>query len=144
MKPVVFCLLAAWGGSLVGAATPPEPLAVRKLREVLGHLRRVNASQQHNKKMLNTPPQFLEDHCCLSALQCFQLTLKVQFNAPQDKLYKSLKQQSNARLLCPSANSGGVQAKCQTCDSHPKETVEVFFNRLGSVIEKGISRLRMK
>ncbi|XP_077956358.1 interleukin-21 isoform X2 [Gasterosteus aculeatus] len=134
----------AWCGSLVGASTSRPttrpPMFRRKLEEVLGHLHRVKESQQHNEKTLNIPPQSFKDRCCVSTLKYFLENLEKQFNASQDKLYRSLKQRKTERALCP---SGDIQANCQTYNSHPG-TVQVFFERLQSFIEEGITRLSMK
>ncbi|XP_034399994.1 interleukin-21 [Cyclopterus lumpus] len=145
MKLVVFCLFAVWCGSLVGASPRPNDRTLqRKLTEVLRQLNSVRRSLQHGEKMLSTPPLSVEDCCCLSALQCFQENLHVQFNVTertQGKLYKSLKSPITKRGLCISTKSGDVQATCQDCDSHPKENAREFFNRLESLIQKGITRL---
>uniref|UniRef100_A0A8C2ZEI9 Interleukin-21 n=1 Tax=Cyclopterus lumpus TaxID=8103 RepID=A0A8C2ZEI9_CYCLU len=148
MKLVVFCLFAVWCGSLVGASPRPNDRTLqRKLTEVLRQLNSVRRSLQHGEKMLSTPPLSVEDCCCLSALQCFQENLHVQFNVTertQGKLYKSLK----SPITCGRAEVNfscvlhvSLQATCQDCDSHPKENAREFFNRLESLIQKGITRL---
>ncbi|XP_061691017.1 interleukin-21 isoform X2 [Syngnathoides biaculeatus] len=115
----------------------------RKLIEVLRQLADVKDSLQQRELLVNTPPQNIEDCCCLSALRCFRASLHVQFNVTerkQDKLYRSLKHPITERGLdsCKSLNSA---AACSTCDSHPKATAREFVNRLESLIQRAISRL---
>ncbi|XP_075961240.1 interleukin-21 [Anarhichas minor] len=144
MKLVVFCLFAVWCSSLGGTSSPLTAQR-RKLKEVLGQLSVVRRILEHNEKMLNTPPQNVEDRCCLSALRCFRTNLNVHFDVTeikQKKLYRSLVNENTERSLCNSTTSG--DATCQDCDSHPKKTTREFFNRLESLIQKGIARLSMK
>ncbi|KAL6117313.1 uncharacterized protein ACO6RY_15119 [Pungitius sinensis] len=141
MKLVVFCLLAAWCGSLVGASPLPNQLYRRKLLEVLDQVDSLQKSPQHRSNTLSTlkTPQSFEESCCMAVLRCFQETLNVQLNVTQDKLYKSLMQPRTEKVLCPSTDSGDVQANCQTCDSY--QNVNGFFESLKSFIQKGITRL---
>ncbi|XP_068561388.1 interleukin-21 [Cebidichthys violaceus] len=142
MKLVVFCLFAVWCGSLAGTSRPTD--LRRKLKEVLSQLNVVKKSLQHNEKMLNTPPQNVEDCCCLSALRCFRANLDVHFDMTEIKqknLYRSLGNENTVRGLCNSTSAGDASATCRDCDSHPKETAREFFNRLESLIQKGIARL---
>ncbi|KAM9357033.1 interleukin-21 [Symphorus nematophorus] len=115
----------------------------RKLQEVLRQLDKVKDSLKHEEQMLRTPPQDIEDCCCLSALKCFQANMKVQFNMTeknQNKLYNSLKHRLTESGL-DFCNSGHENSNCQACTSHPQEKASEFFNRLRSLIERAINRL---
>ncbi|XP_070693338.1 interleukin-21 [Pempheris klunzingeri] len=149
MKLVVLCLLAVCCSSLANTSTnrSDESLKMRKLHEILKQLKSVKNSLQHNGQMLNTPPQNIEDCCCLSALQCFRANLQVQFNTTErtqstNKLYRSLTSSITERGL-DFCKSGNVKPTCQDCDSHPKENVKEFFKRLESLIQRAITRLSM-
>ncbi|XP_061644058.1 interleukin-21 isoform X1 [Phyllopteryx taeniolatus] len=141
MKLVLLCLLAVCCSSLASATD--MTLERRKLVEVLRQLGDVKDSLQHGELLVNTPPQNIEDCCCLSALRCFRASLHVQFNLTerrQNKLYRSLKHPITERGL-DLCKSGNAVATCATCDSHPKTTAREFVNRLESLIQKAISRL---
>uniref|UniRef100_A0A665TJ25 Interleukin n=1 Tax=Echeneis naucrates TaxID=173247 RepID=A0A665TJ25_ECHNA len=133
MKLIAVCLFAACCYSLASAIItngPDTTYQRKKLEEVLRQLYDVKEIMQHNEKMLSTPPENIEDCCCLSALQCFKANMEVHFNTTernQKKLLKSLK----SHLTVSKAPS-----TCQTCDSHPQVTVQVFLNRLESLIQR--------
>ncbi|XP_069025569.1 interleukin-21 [Embiotoca jacksoni] len=142
MKLVLFCLFAVCCCSPASTTRTSER---RKLEEVLKQLNSVKESLQHNEQMVNTPPENIEDCCCLSALQCFRVTLQFQFNATerkQMKLSKSLQHPLTMRGLdfCNDRNSA---SSCQTCDSHPKQKGKEFFNRLESLIQRARTKLSM-
>ncbi|KAM9835730.1 interleukin-21 [Syngnathus typhle] len=141
MKLVLLCLLTVCCASLASADS--VTLERRKLLEVLKQLGDVKNSLERKDLLLNTPPQNIEDCCCLSALRCFRASLHVHFNMTernQNKLYRSLKHPITERGLdfCKSGN--GVST-CEMCDSHPKATTREFVSRLESLIQKAISRL---
>ncbi|XP_044061888.1 interleukin-21 [Siniperca chuatsi] len=147
MKLLVFCLIAVCCSSLASTTTNNDKLVRKKLQEVLRQLNDVKESLQHNEKnkTMNTPPNNIEDCCCLSALQCFRANLQVQFNITErktSKLYRSLKNSITERGL-NFCNSATVTSTCQDCGSHPKEHATEFFNRLESLIQKAITRLSM-
>ncbi|XP_071314302.1 interleukin-21 [Trachinotus anak] len=152
MKLVVLCLFAVCCYSLANTTTangPNEIILRRKLEEVLRQLNEVRENLQHEEKMLNTPPENIEDCCCVSALRCFRDNLKVHFNdteRKQRKLFKSLQSPLTERGLafCESGNNTVSQSSCQGCESHPKAKVQDFFNRLESLIQRGITKLSMK
>ncbi|KAM7417180.1 hypothetical protein PAMA_017021 [Pampus argenteus] len=112
----------------------------RKLSEVMWHLGDVKRNIQGHVGTYYTPPQNIEDCCCLSALQCFRTSLPNITSNSVSKLSRSLK--SNLVLkglerkeLCkPSTN-------CTECTSHQKENASEFFNRLESLIQRAINRL---
>ncbi|XP_077388942.1 interleukin-21 [Festucalex cinctus] len=140
---LVLCLLTVCCAAFVSGVTLEE----RKLAEVLKQLGDVKDSLQRRELLVNTPPQNIEECCCLSALQCFRNNLLVQFNVTEMKevkLYRSLKHHITERGLdfCKSGNkSGNDVSTCQTCDSHPKATAREFVSRLESLIQRAISRL---
>ncbi|XP_037118445.1 interleukin-21 [Syngnathus acus] len=141
MKLVLLCLLTVCCASL--ACADGVTLERRKLLEVLKQLGDVKNSLERKNLLLNTPPQNIEDCCCLSALRCFRASLHVHFNMTernQNKLYRSLKHPITERGLdfCESGN--GVST-CEMCASHPKATTREFVSRLESLIQKAISRL---
>ncbi|XP_035767075.1 interleukin-21 [Neolamprologus brichardi] len=94
--------------------------------------------------MMNTPPKDIEDCCCLTALTCFRETLLEHFGISgkyQKKLYKSL----NHTLTISGLNFCNTETSttnCSTCHSHPKENASEFFNRLESLVQRGLSRMR--
>uniref|UniRef100_A0A665TS72 Interleukin n=1 Tax=Echeneis naucrates TaxID=173247 RepID=A0A665TS72_ECHNA len=149
MKLIAVCLFAACCYSLASAIItngPDTTYQRKKLEEVLRQLYDVKEIMQHNEKMLSTPPENIEDCCCLSALQCFKANMEVHFNTTernQKKLLKSLKSHLTMRGL-NFCNSESQMSTCQTCDSHPQVTVQVFLNRLESLIQRGITKLSMK
>uniref|UniRef100_A0A3Q2XEI6 Interleukin n=1 Tax=Hippocampus comes TaxID=109280 RepID=A0A3Q2XEI6_HIPCM len=124
MKLVVVCLLAVCCASFASATG--VTLERRKLLEVVKQLGDVKDSLEVSEELLvNTPPQNIEDCCCLSALRCFRASLHVQFNVTerkQDKLYRSLKHP--------------ITSTCETCDSQPKATAPEFVKRLESLIQR--------
>uniref|UniRef100_UPI0037E81A29 interleukin-21 n=1 Tax=Semicossyphus pulcher TaxID=241346 RepID=UPI0037E81A29 len=145
MKLIVFCLFAVCCCSLASAVMKgiERSQESRKLEEVLRHLRDVKGSLQHSEKLLNTPPQNIEDCCCLSALQCFRDNLPMQTDIAEKKrvrLFKSLKHPLtvNGLNFCTSGNN----ETCQACASHPKQKAEIFFKRLEALIQNAITRLR--
>ncbi|XP_071772320.2 interleukin-21 isoform X1 [Centroberyx gerrardi] len=144
MKLVGFCVLAVICYALAEAATDRTTL-IRKLKEVRSELKQLNGSLQHNGLMLNTPPQNVEDSCCISALCCFQenlLKLNVTKKTTQKKLAKSLRslQRTESGLnFCDSGNA--TQTTCQTCNSYPKSSTRDFVDTLDSLIQKGLTRL---
>uniref|UniRef100_A0A3Q3JYQ2 Interleukin n=1 Tax=Monopterus albus TaxID=43700 RepID=A0A3Q3JYQ2_MONAL len=140
MKLFVLCLFAVSCYTLINAKTTDRQNQKKKLKEVLFQLDEVKRSLQNPEKMVNTPPQNIEDCCCLSALQCFRANLQVHFNVTdkkQGKLYKSLNffnpLQENGLRFC---NSGNDEPTCQDCVSHPKVNAREFFNRLESLIQR--------
>ncbi|KAG7517494.1 interleukin-21-like isoform X2 [Solea senegalensis] len=140
MKLIVFCLLA-----VCAVAAADRTLQRRKLQEVLRQLKDVKENLQHNKTMLNTPPENVEDCCCQSALECFRANMQVHFNITekkQSKLYRSLKKPLTLSSL-DFCNSGNNMPTCDKCDEHPKVNVQEFFKRLESLIQRGITRLTM-
>ncbi|XP_068182448.1 interleukin-21 [Antennarius striatus] len=115
----------------------------KKLQEVLIQLNAVKVTLQHSEQQLNTPPMDIEDCCCLSALECYRANLHVQFNTTERnhrQLSRSLKNHLTKSGLC---DSHKANSSCQDCASHPKENATEFFNRLQSLIQKGIDRLSM-
>nr|UXX34737.1 interleukin-21 protein [Channa argus] len=144
MKLVLLCVFAVCCGSLANPITNvATKIQRRKLQEVLRQLNEVK-SLQHNETMLSAPPENIEDCCCLSALQCFQRNLNEHFNMAekkQQKLHRSLTSQITVKGLefC----SPGTNFICQNCSSHPKVSVQEFFNRLESLIQRAIVRLSM-
>nr|UNA06293.1 interleukin [Hippocampus erectus] len=141
MKLVVVCLLAVCCASFASAAG--VTLERRKLLEVVKQLGDVKDSLERRELLVNTPPQNIEDCCCLSALRCFRASLHVQFNATerkQDKLYRSLKHPITERAL-DFCKTGNAVSTCETCDSQPKATAPEFVKRLESLIQRAISRL---
>ncbi|XP_028315101.1 interleukin-21 [Gouania willdenowi] len=115
----------------------------RKLQETLRELNQVQNTMRQKEQMLNTPPENVEDCCCVSALTCFRANLQVQFNLTQGsprKLYRSLKHSLTVKAL-DFCNTRSTTTSCQTCDSHPKEEAGVFFSRLKSLIQRGITKL---
>ncbi|CAN9514576.1 unnamed protein product [Ophioblennius macclurei] len=147
MKLLFFCLFAAVCGALAFTSTTKSGRVMerRKLEEVLRELRDVRQSLQHSEQMLNTPPQNIEDCCCLSALQCYRASMQVQLNVTerkQGKLYRSLKHHLTVRGL-DLCNTGNSTASCQTCDSHPKQKAREFFDRLESLIQRAVAKLSL-
>nr|XP_046261819.1 interleukin-21 isoform X2 [Scatophagus argus] len=145
MKLVVFCLFAVCCCSVASRSTGSidKTQQRRKLQEVLRQLKAVKDIIPLSEGMLNTPPNNIEDCCCLSALQCFRANLQVQFNMTerhQSKLYRSLRNPITESGL-DFCNSQDVTSTCQDCTSHPKENAKEFFNRLESLIQRAISRL---
>uniref|UniRef100_A0A3Q3VTI4 Interleukin n=1 Tax=Mola mola TaxID=94237 RepID=A0A3Q3VTI4_MOLML len=139
MKLVAFCLFAlcCWSLDNMSANANNQYLQRRKLQEVLRRLNTVKASLQDSKQSVNTPPQDIEDCCCLSALQCFRENLHVEFNvSTTNHFYRSLKHNLTEGGL-DFCNSRNVNSTCQACQSHPKENAKEFFNRLQSLIQKG-------
>ncbi|XP_049897803.1 interleukin-21 [Epinephelus moara] len=140
MKLVVFCLFAVCCTSL--ASTTANRKFERKLQEILRLVDTVK-KQQHTKLDLHTPPQNIEDCCCLSALKCFQANMGVHFNISekyQGKLYSSLNHTLTVNGLTLN-NSRNTECTCGDCDLHPKTNATVFFSRLRTFIEKGLTRL---
>ncbi|XP_040904916.1 interleukin-21 [Toxotes jaculatrix] len=140
MKLVVLCLFAVCCCSLANTTN-----SRKKLEEVLRQLRDVKTSLQNDDKMLNTPPENIENCCSLKALECFRANLKLHFNInekKQSKLYRSLTHTLTVNGL-DFCNSGNKTLPCQHCDSHPKAPAQEFFNRLESLIQRGITRLTM-
>ncbi|XP_060903664.1 interleukin-21 [Labrus mixtus] len=143
MKPIVFfCLFAACCFSLATANGTGRSQESRKLEEVLRHLRAVKESLQQTELLLNTPPQNIQDCCCLPALQCFRDNLPVQNGAEKKRvrLFKSLNHPLTERGLnfCATGNN---LASCQACASHPKQNATIFFNRLETLIQSAFTRL---
>ncbi|XP_019747755.1 interleukin-21 [Hippocampus comes] len=141
MKLVVVCLLAVCCASFASATG--VTLERRKLLEVVKQLGDVKDSLERRELLVNTPPQNIEDCCCLSALRCFRASLHVQFNVTerkQDKLYRSLKHPITERAL-DFCKTGNAVSTCETCDSQPKATAPEFVKRLESLIQRAISRL---
>ncbi|XP_068596943.1 interleukin-21 [Brachionichthys hirsutus] len=143
MKLVAFCAFAVCCCSLASVSTKrvERTLERKKLQEVLIQLTAVKATLQHSELKLNTPPMDTEDCCCLSALECYRANLHVQFNTTDRnhrKLSRSLKNHLTESGLCDSQRAN---SSCQDCASHPKENATEFFNRLESLIQKGIERL---
>ncbi|AWP11683.1 putative interleukin-21-like [Scophthalmus maximus] len=95
--------------------------------------------------MLSSPPENIEDCCCLSALECFRANMQVHLNVTGRKLHKLLRSLKNPLTLSglDSCKSGNDTLTCHDCDSHPKVNVQEFFNRLESLIQRAISRLVM-
>ncbi|XP_057706948.1 interleukin-21 [Corythoichthys intestinalis] len=127
------------------ASTNVVTLERRKLVDVLNQLGDVKDSLQTKELLVNTPPQNIEDCCCLSALRCFQESLQGKFNMTermQNKFYRGLKHPITERGLdlCKS----GYSASCGTCDSHPKASAKEFVNRLELLLQRAIARLSGK
>ncbi|XP_078025686.1 interleukin-21 [Epinephelus lanceolatus] len=142
MKLVVFCLFAVCCTSL--ASTSANRKFERKLQEILRLVDTVK-KQQHTKLDLHTPPQNIEDCCCLSALKCFRANMGVHFNISeqfQGKLYSSLNHTLTVNGLTVN-NSRNTECTCGDCDLHQTTNATVFFSRLRTFIEKGLTRLRM-
>ncbi|XP_022616105.1 interleukin-21 [Seriola dumerili] len=146
MKLVLLCLFAVCCYSLAQTTTttngPNTSLQKRKLEEALRQLNEVKRRQQHYEEMLNAPEN-IEDCCCLSALQCFKANMQVHFNVTEGKekkLYNSLKNHLTVRSL-DFCNSGNDTPTCQNCYLHPKVKAQEFFNRLESLIQRGITKL---
>ncbi|XP_062250222.1 interleukin-21, partial [Platichthys flesus] len=120
----------------------------KKLTEVLNELKHVRETlPQNSRTMLNSPPHDIEDCCYRAALQCFHANLRVHFNGTsryQKKLNRSLNNTLTKRGVeyCPSGNN--TATICHNCDLQPKVSIEVFFDRLKSLIEKALSRLGSK
>lgn len=139
MKLIVFCLFTVYCCSLVKAS----PLERKKLQEVLRELKMLKRDLPNTELMMNTPPKDIEDCCCLTALTCFRETLLEHFGISgkyQKKLYKSL----NHTLTINGLNFCNTETStnnCSTCHSHPKEKASEFFNRLESLVQRGISRI---
>ncbi|XP_026214398.1 interleukin-21 isoform X2 [Anabas testudineus] len=112
---------------------------LRKLGEVLRELNDVKDILQNTEKMINTPPQDIEDCCYASALQCFRSNLELHFNAETSanrklkKLFKSLRNQLTVKALDSNSESNST---CQACDLHPKVNGREFFNRLETLIQR--------
>ncbi|XP_034546857.1 interleukin-21 [Notolabrus celidotus] len=145
MKLIVFCLFAFCCCSSAGSVTNGigRSQESRKLQEVLRHLKDMKASLQQSEQLLNTPPQNIEDCCCLSALQCFRDNLPGQVNGAERKrvrLFKSLNKSLTMKGLkfCDSENATST---CQACASHPKQNTTIFFNRLETLVQRAITRL---
>uniref|UniRef100_A0A3Q3M6J7 Uncharacterized protein n=1 Tax=Mastacembelus armatus TaxID=205130 RepID=A0A3Q3M6J7_9TELE len=140
MKLVLLFLFAVCFCSLGNTTTNRGVLVQKKLEEVL---RQVNDVKESLEMMVNSPPQNIEDCCCLSALKCFQANLQVHFNITerkQSKLNKSLRHRLTESGL-NFCNSGmtvlfSLQSTCQDCTSHPKVNVNEFLNRLESLIQR--------
>uniref|UniRef100_A0A8D3A5Q8 Interleukin n=1 Tax=Scophthalmus maximus TaxID=52904 RepID=A0A8D3A5Q8_SCOMX len=131
--------------SLVNAAATAAAAKTdqgRKLQEVLRQLSDVKDSVQFNEKMLSSPPENIEDCCCLSALECFRANMQVHLNVTGRKLHKLLRSLKNPLTLSglDSCKSGNDTVRgnltCHDCDSHPKVNVQEFFNRLESLIQR--------
>ncbi|XP_041653303.1 interleukin-21 [Cheilinus undulatus] len=147
MKLIAFCLLAVCCYSLANTETNGAGRSIKsiKLQEVLNFLKETRENLQPSEQLLNTPPQDIEDCCCLPALECFRKNLLEQLSGAEGerrKLLKSLRHPLTASGLnfCTSANN---QTTCQSCDSHPKQNVATFFNRMETLIQSAITRLNM-
>uniref|UniRef100_A0A3P9B1U9 Interleukin-21 n=1 Tax=Maylandia zebra TaxID=106582 RepID=A0A3P9B1U9_9CICH len=135
MKLIVFCLFTIYCCSLVKAS----PMERKKLQEVLRELKMLK------QLMMNTPPKDIEDCCCLTALTCFRETLLQHFGISgkyQKKLYKSLNHTLTVSTFGLNfCNTETSTTNCSTCHSHPKEKASEFFNRLESLVQRGLSRI---
>uniref|UniRef100_A0A3B4TVY4 Interleukin 21 n=1 Tax=Seriola dumerili TaxID=41447 RepID=A0A3B4TVY4_SERDU len=151
MKLVLLCLFAVCCYSLAQTTTttngPNTSLQKRKLEEALRQLNEVKRRQQHYEEMLNAPEN-IEDCCCLSALQCFKANMQVHFNVTEGKekkLYNSLKNHLTVRSLdfCNSGNDTlHEELICCTHSTWPLVNFSFeFFNRLESLIQRGITKL---
>nr|AVV62031.1 interleukin 21 isoform X2 [Paralichthys olivaceus] len=84
MKLVVLFLVAVCCCALgIGAN-----IEQNQLDEVLKILDAVKREQLNNTKKLSSPPNDIEEHCCPSALKCFQVNLKGHFNATNKNIFR--------------------------------------------------------
>ncbi|XP_034037328.1 interleukin-21 isoform X2 [Thalassophryne amazonica] len=107
----------------------------------------MNQSLQHNEVLLNTPPQNIQDCCCVSALRCFHKNLKYLNVAERQvhvKLQKSLKHSLTERGL-DFCNQGKAESTtCQNCTTYPKANSKEFVIRLESLIQRALTKRKMK
>ncbi|XP_053285536.1 interleukin-21 isoform X2 [Pleuronectes platessa] len=145
MKLAVLFLVAVCCCCSLGFAGSKER---NKLEEVREHLKNLRTTLLQNKgTMLHSPPHDVEDCCYRSALQCFHSNLVVHFKATsktQTKFNRSLRHPLTISGVkhCPPPNN--TATICPSCDLQPKVSVEVFIDRLNSLIQKAISRLGSK
>ncbi|XP_069388203.1 interleukin-21-like isoform X2 [Paralichthys olivaceus] len=142
MKLVVLFLVAVCCCALgIGAN-----IEQNQLDEVLKILDAVKREQLNNTKKLSSPPNDIEEHCCPSALKCFQVNLKGHFNATNKNIFRLEKSLRKIDTIFSRnfSNSGNNTTTCHACNSHPEVSVQEFLNRLRSLIERARSKLTMK
>ncbi|MEQ2185989.1 hypothetical protein GOODEAATRI_024083 [Goodea atripinnis] len=143
MKLVAFCLFAVFCCSL--ALPTLKPRYINKLKETLDELRRFKTNLTNTEKMekrVNMPPKDIQDCGCLSALKCFEEGVSTFNSTPyQIKLFRSLRNPTTAGALQFCAKDS--TPSCSECKAHPTESVDRFLSDLESLIQMGITKLKM-
>ncbi|KAJ0049735.1 hypothetical protein NL108_000591 [Boleophthalmus pectinirostris] len=126
-------------------ATVEDQIGRHRLDELLVYLRAVKKNMQNGDNLVSTPPQDVQDHCCLTALECFGTTLHLQFNAAHvkhvRKLIRGLRSRTTEKTMS-FCHSNTTLPNCQdSCNMHPKKSANEFLQKLESLIQRANTNL---